>query len=33
MKDISATVQADPGHVRGAELIERLARTAAPVTG
>ena len=32
MKDISATVQADPGHVRGAELIEQLALTGAPVT-
>jgi MGT family glycosyltransferase len=32
MKDISATVQADPGHVRGAELIERLALTGEPVT-
>jgi MGT family glycosyltransferase len=32
MKDISATVQADPGHVKGAELIERLALTGEPVT-
>ena len=32
MKDISATVQADPGHVRGAELIERLVQTGEPVT-
>jgi MGT family glycosyltransferase len=32
MKDIAATVQADPGHVRGAELIERLALSGEPVT-
>jgi UDP:flavonoid glycosyltransferase YjiC (YdhE family) len=32
MKDIAATVQADPGHVRGAELIEQLALSGEPVT-
>jgi UDP:flavonoid glycosyltransferase YjiC (YdhE family) len=32
MKDISADVQADPGHVRGADLIERLAITGQAVT-
>jgi hypothetical protein len=32
MKDIAAVVQADPGHVRAAKLIERLAVTGEPVT-
>jgi len=32
MKDISATVQADPGHVRGADLIEQLALTGQAVS-
>jgi UDP:flavonoid glycosyltransferase YjiC (YdhE family) len=32
MRDISAAVQADPGHVRAAKLIERLAVTGEPVT-
>ena len=29
---VLSAVQADPGHVRGADLIERLAETAEPVT-
>jgi UDP:flavonoid glycosyltransferase YjiC (YdhE family) len=33
MREISAAVRADPGHVRGADLIERLAMTGEPVTG
>ncbi len=32
MKAISAAVQAVPGHVKGADLIERLAMTGEPVT-
>jgi UDP:flavonoid glycosyltransferase YjiC (YdhE family) len=32
MKDISAAVQADPGHVRGADLIEQLAMTGQAVS-
>jgi MGT family glycosyltransferase len=33
MQAISAAVQADPGRVRGADLIERVARTGEPVAG
>ena len=33
MKAIAAEVQAKPGNIRGADLIERLAKTGEPVTG
>jgi UDP:flavonoid glycosyltransferase YjiC (YdhE family) len=33
MKAIAAEVQAKPGHIRGADLIEQLAKTGEPVTG
>jgi MGT family glycosyltransferase len=33
MKGISAHVQAEPGRVKGADLIERVARTGEPVSG
>jgi hypothetical protein len=32
MRRIAAAVRADPGHVRGAGLIERVAMTGDPVT-
>ena len=32
MRTISAEVQADPGHVKAAMLIERVAMTGEPVT-
>ena len=33
MKAISAQVQAEPGRVKGADLIERVAVTGEPATG